>query len=276
MHDHVRHDVARVPAPEAPAGLGLEAHDLLDRLHHAIERQLQRAGDLRIAAAAQLVEVVLHDLHRDRVRVGIALELDQQALLDRASGHAGRVERLHQREDLLDLFHRRLAALGDLGHLRPQVAVLVEIADDLVADAAHQRILGGEAQLLVEVVGERVDGAHDVLERQLLAILLGDQGALLVVVEHDRGQVERQVVGLALGRGGGGVDRRRLGRGRRGRRLRGGGRFRRVVGLGGDFLQQRILQQLLLHDFLQLERGELQQLDGLLQQRRHDDPLALP
>ena len=32
---------------------------------------------------------------------------------------------------------------------------------------------------------------------------------------------------------------------------------------------------LFLDDFLQFECAELQQLDGLLQQRRHDDPLAL-
>ena len=74
-----------------------------------------------------------------------------------------------------------------------------------------------------------------------------------------------------------GGERRRLGRRRRRRlRLRRGGGLRRVLGLRGHFLQQRVLQQLLLHHFLQLQRGELEQLDGLLQQRRHDDPLALP
>ena len=37
--------------------------------------------------------------------------------------------------------------------LGAEIAVLVEVADDLVADAPDQRVLGGEAQLLVEVVG---------------------------------------------------------------------------------------------------------------------------
>ena len=118
--------------------------------------------------------------------------------------------------------------------------------------------------------------AHDVLEGQLLALLLGDQRPLLVVVEHHRGEVEGQIVGLPL------VGRRRLDRGRLhrrggrrvGRRRRGG--LGAAGGLGGHLLQERILEQLLLHDLLQLERGELQELDGLLEQRRHDDPLALP
>ena len=37
--------------------------------------------------------------------------------------------------------------------LGAEIAVLVEVADDLVADAPDQRVLGREAQLLVEVVG---------------------------------------------------------------------------------------------------------------------------
>jgi hypothetical protein len=45
--------------------------------------------------------------------------------------------------------------------------------------------------------------------------------------------------------------------------------------LGSHLLEERVLEQLLLHDLLQLEGGELQELDRLLEQRCHDDPLAL-
>jgi len=34
--------------------------------------------------------------------------------------------------------------------------------------------------------------------------------------------------------------------------------------------------ELFLRDLLQLQGGELEELDGLLQQRRHDESLALP
>src|SRR6266446_3050172 len=64
----------------------------------------------------------------------------------------------------------------------------------------------------------------------------------------------------------------------RGRRRRHVGRrlaVRLLGRLGLHFLEQRIFEELFLHDFLELEGAELQQLDGLLQQRSHDDPLAL-
>ena len=44
----------------------------------------------------------------------------------------------------------------------------------------------------------------------------------------------------------------------------------------GKLLEQRVFLELLPDDLLELERGELQELDGLLEQRRHDDPLCLP
>ena len=127
------------------------------------------------------------------------------------------------------------------------------------------------------MVGQRDLVPDDVLERQVLAILLGDERALLVVVvgRHHRGEIERQLVRLALG------SRRRLRRQLlHRRRRRGVGGDRRVGGglrrVGRDLFEQWILEQLFLDDFLELERGELQQLDGLLQERSHDDPLALP
>ncbi len=68
-------------------------------------------------------------------------------------------------------------------------------------------VLGREAELLVEIVGERGLVADDVLERQVLAVLLRDERPLLVVVvgRDHRGEIERQLVGLAL------AGRRRLG-----------------------------------------------------------------
>jgi len=188
-----------------------------------------------------------------------------------------RVEGLHHGHDLADLFHRGLAALGDLLVGGAQVPVLVEVADDLGADAPDERVVAGVAQLLVQVVGQRRHRADHVLERQVLAVLLGDERALLVVVEDDGREIERQVVGLALG----GRRRRRVAAERlRRRRRRHVGRGVLAVGLlrrlGLHLLEQRIFQELLLDDFLELEGAQLEQLDGLLQQRRHDDSLALP
>ena len=97
-----------------------------------------------------------------------------------------------------------------------------------------------------------------------------------MIVEHHRVEVEGQVVGLPL------VGRRRLHRRRLQRRGGGGVGRRRRGGLGGGLgfgrhlLEERVLEQLFLYDLLQLERRELQELNRLLEQRGHDDPLALP
>src|SRR4029453_2259945 len=208
VDEDVGRDVARVVTPEAPAGLRLEAHDLLDRFHDAIERQLHGPRDVLITPPAQVVEVRLDDLDRDRIRQRVAPKLEQQAFLDGPRRHPGRVEALHELEDLGHLVGGGGAPLGDLLELGAEIAVLVEVADDLGADTPSRDVPRRDSELSLEMVGQRGLGADDVLERQVLAVLLVDQRALLVVVvgrRHDRGEVERELVGLALRR------RRRLG-----------------------------------------------------------------
>ena len=69
VHEDVGDDVPGVDRREAPARLGLERHDLLDRLHDAPARASAPAR-CRGSGRAQLLEVLLHDL--DRHRVGVA------------------------------------------------------------------------------------------------------------------------------------------------------------------------------------------------------------
>ena len=100
-----------------------------------------------------------------------------------------------------------------------------------------------------------------------------------VVVEDHGGEVEGQVVGALAVDGGvvlGGLGGSRavgVGGGLGGSsRSRGGPRL-----LDGQLLEERILLAApCCTTCSQLERGELQELDGLLEQRGHDDPLALP
>src|SRR3972149_1357093 len=130
-----------------------------------------------------------------RERGGGGGERRREALLEPAGPDAGRVELLHDPgQDALDLGGRGPAPLGDLLELGAQVAVVVEVADDLRADPALERVLGREPELLVQVVGERARGAHEVLARQARAVPLRHERALLVVVEHHRVHVEGQLV----------------------------------------------------------------------------------
>ncbi len=127
------------------------------------------------------------------------------------------------------------------------------------------------------MIGERRDRPDEVLEQDVLALLLCDEGALLRFVEQHGDRVERQVVGLPFG-GRGRIGGDRL-HGRRRRRLGARRDLASIRGLAAvrrHLFQQRVLEELFLHDVLKLERGELEELDRLLEQRGHDEPLALP
>ena len=149
---------------------------------------------------------------------------------------------------------------------------------------AISRISGAASDIeicQVEVFLEARRLREDVLEGDLLALLVlarvvrGVEVLLEVGVEVDL--VEG--VALLLGRGiaGGSRPRRRPPRLRRlGFRLRDAPRpplRRRLLLL---LFEERVLDHLLGQDLFELELGHLQQLDGLLQRRRHDEPLREP
>ncbi len=232
--------------------------------------------DSHVAPAPEVLEVPLEDLDGDRVGLRVGGHLEQQALLHVPGRHAARVESLHQPERRLHDRERGPGALGDLGEIGPEVSILVQVPDDGLGDAQGDRIAGGVPELLDQVVGEGqrvVPG--EVLEGQVLAVLHGDGSALVGLIEDGRAQVERQLVdALAVHRG------RLLGHGlaRRRRRRDVGGR-RRALGVGDlyrDFLEKGVLLEFLPDDLLQLQRGQLQELDGLLEEGRHHDALGLP
>ena len=189
----------------------------------------------------------------------------------------GRIEGAHELEGLLDVGVVAVAGRADLLARHPEIAVLVDVADQVVGDLAHlgQRIGHGDlpAQILLQPRRPR----QDVLEGNLLGLLVlagvvrRVEVVLEVGVEVDL--VER--VALLLRRSLRRVARRRsFFRDRfRGRALRGG------LGFGRFFLllfEQRVLDHLLRQDFFELQFGHLQQLDRLLQRRRHHQSLGEP
>ena len=189
------------------------------------------------------------------------------------------VEALDDAQGGLDVLGGHPHPLGDLVHLGAEVAVLVEIADDGLPDGHHPGIGAGQPQLLLEVLGERGGRAPEVLEGQVLALLRGHGRPLVLLVEHGRGQIEGQIVRALPVHRGGLLGLRLGGRGGGGelRPVRGGGRGRLAVHLlllFGQLLEERVLLQLLAHDLLELQRGQLQELDGLLEERGHHDPLG--
>src|SRR5207244_3675007 len=90
----VGRDVPLLGGGEAAARLGLEPLDLLHRLHDPIEGELERPRDVRVAAALEVLEVLLHDLHGDGIGLGVGGELEEETLLDAPRGHPRGVEGL--------------------------------------------------------------------------------------------------------------------------------------------------------------------------------------
>ena len=254
--------------------------------------------------------MVLDDAQDQRVADLEDPDLDQQALAEVPRRDARRVELLDLRQGATDqlLFEPGLA-----GHVLDrglQVPVVVEVAEDPAARAHLGLVERRDADLPLQVLGQRVptreglvDGGPVVVARDP-GVEPGLRVALQVVLPLDvrdllgvggarvttllRGDVTGggrlvdggHLVDLGLCDRLGGAFGGRLGtlpfRGRSvaGPVLRRLGRLgaRRLVALG--LLEDRVLLQLLLDQRGELLPVQLQQLDRLLQLRRHDELLG--
>ncbi len=238
---------------------------------------------------------MLHQrLHR-RIEAVAILELDGKTFGEIARAHAGRIERLQDGEHGLDVGARRAQLGGDGVEIAGKVAGFVHHVDQVLRDHAAGRIGNRQRHLGGEVGGEREFGGDESF--QVIGAVVAAAAAragpfrigrrrhfrrrvLLpaIVREHvfelgaqplfHRGAAGFHV--LADPVGGPGAVLLALGRGAF--RL-GGGRRRLILALGA--LEQRIAFELALDIGGEIEAGELQQLDGLHQLRRHHQGLAL-
>ena len=263
LHEHVRHQVLGLPGRERGARPGVAAADQRQR---DVQRLL-----VRIELAPQRAEVPVRDLlqvlggDREREletgRLGIELlELQPEALGEVARAGAGRVQRLHEREHALDVLLRHgqvhaEAARDRVGGLG-QVAVVVQRVDDRLADPQLARVELADLQLPDQVLVQVEVAFVGELERPVVVVL----GTPLAAGRNRIGPgVLHLDDDLLLLRGV--LVFARLGRAR----LEGGD-LDGLVLLG---LQHHVRLERLLHLCLQLEDRQLQQLDRLLQLRRH-------
>ena len=194
-------------------------------------------------------------------------QLQQQAFGDAARADAGRIERLDalQRDLHLDLLDRRrhAARLGELGELDAQVAVVVERLDDRAGERVVALLERQHVDLAVQVLaqadvgGDHVERADVVVaallahaRRRLLPVL-----ALVGRVGDRRRRLEIDAARLAVAVDGADLDAARVGR--------------RVLDLEEGIAPHRVV-----HFLGEVERGELQQANRVLQSRR--DSVLLP
>ena len=100
------------------------------------------ARDLRHLMVLQQPQVVGDDLLGGRAVEAEVADLQQQAFLQIAGGHADRIEALDQREGPLHVGGVPRAHGGDLVERGHQVPVVIEVAEDCAADLAEQIVIG--------------------------------------------------------------------------------------------------------------------------------------
>ncbi len=142
-----------------------------------------------MVVASHEVEIVDQRLHGGIEPVTLA-KLQCQALGKVAGADTGRLQPLDDRKRLADLFDGCPEPLGDNGDISPQIAGIVDLVDERLADQPHRRIVDRQPELIRQMVGK--------------GFLFRDKGFEVVVLAAHR---------LARGRrrpGFGGQDRRRL------------------------------------------------------------------
>ena len=279
QHQDVRNHRLGGLVVEGLGRLGVELADLGHHVGHVLGIDAAKLHQLRQLAPGQQVQVVQQGPH-GRVQAVAFSQLQRQALRQAAGEDAGRVETLQDLQDRLDPFLRTAQGRGQLGQGPGDVARLVQQVDQVQADQPVHWVRQLDCELLQQVLPERRFLAEPLIQalavvRRRAAATRGAgqvaEGAVgrAVVVKLLRVRVERRLrlFGHLVGRGQAGgilVRRCRLVFRKRGVRLG-------VAPLLA--FQKRVRFELAFDEFGQLDVRQLQQLDRLLQLRRHHKAL---
>ena len=266
---HVRGDVLHVVPGVVPPRLRPEGDELLERLLDRFLRDLEPARDPGDVPLGEQLEVLLEDPQGKLEPVPLLPRLDQQAFAEVPRPDAQGIERLHPGERPRHLLDGKGKRLRRLLHRRLQVAVLVDVPDQVEGGLLLGVRQVEQADLRFEVLGKGqparqgvfVVGAPVLLFRLALdAALAAPALAEVIFPVHP---VDEAVV-LRGGR----LLRRRAGADASGAGVS-------SSGVPSDrFLEGGIDLQLLPDRLLQLEPGQLQQLDRLLQLGGHHQLLG--
>src|SRR5205085_3268511 len=114
-------------------------------------------GDRRRISRRQLGPRLVEDAEGGpgaRLGGGLLTRLDPEALAEVARADAGRIESLDEPEDCLDLRHAHAEPARDVDERLAEVAVVVDVFDQVVADRRHPG-RGDQTPLLLEVSPKR-------------------------------------------------------------------------------------------------------------------------
>ena len=246
----------------------------------------------RQIAPRKQIEMRNERLHRGIEAVAL-LELDGEAFRQIARAHARRIEPLQDGQHGLDRGQRGAQLLADHRQIADEVTSLIDEIDKILPDHAPDRIGHRQRELPGEMVDQRGLHRNEGFEIVVAVVAATGAGRAPVGIPRRRLAVRARRRGIGIGgrhvleigtepfvghailsvraavlpvRGGGLLKRWAFAIRRPPVRL--------PVALP-DLLQQRIALELALHISRKVQVGELQQLDGLHQLRRHHERVAL-
>ncbi len=177
--------------------------DHIQRDLDMLQRPAQLLGDFLDLPRLEQLQMIGNDLPGHAALAVAALDLQQQAFPHVLGADARRIERLHDPQAFLHFLHRMLAGFGDLFERGREIAVLVQVADDVVRRVAHLLRHHQHAQLRMQMIGQRDGRGKKGLKRRLLdrlrcrALVAGIQ--IIVEKGSEIDLVERIFFGFLLG-----------------------------------------------------------------------------
>ena len=155
--------VARVAVVPGATRLGVELGDFPNGLFQLLFAHVALAHDFVVVFFGKFVEHLVDNLVGQQVGGCplVTFELQQQAFAQVRSPHAGGLELLNHLQNILDLTHRYIEphlkdeVVGDGLYGALQVAVVVDVADDVLGYLVGGVVERQFAQLAFEVVVER-------------------------------------------------------------------------------------------------------------------------
>ena len=221
------------------------------------------------AVVLKVLEMILHEINKDGITVEPLLpDLDHETFHGSAGGHAHGIEELNALQDLFHVLGLAAGHLGDFPECSLQVSRGGQIADDIFSDGYLLGLHVREMELPEKMSGQSGLARIAHFGRHALLFL---NLALLEITRRAR-EVAEIILPVLIARRFPVVDVLLV-------VVRLAFRFSLLPflihgGLIHRLLKEGILHQFLAHGFHEIQSGQLQKPDGLLQLGCHDELLA--
>jgi len=147
-------DEVRPVGSKSRSGARRESGDGFRGRVDGIHGDSQCGGNFGKFTFSQKVKVVLDDPGFEGILAPAGLKLKKESFGERAGGDSGRVERLDEREGLLDDFRRNSGGGGDVRKFGTKESIFIEVADDFRGGLANGGGGRGKGELRDKMIRE--------------------------------------------------------------------------------------------------------------------------